>query len=220
MPFYDVFTFLTVCAGSRYGPGPTFYVEMHLTIHDRRAHGSSTDGTVLIQTASIETMPYSVYHFLELVSHKAYDGTSFHVNAQHLMQAGPSAIVERMEKLKREDPSLASLIFQEYSPQMPHKQYTLGFPKRPGGPDFYVNMGDNSGIHGPGGQARHYGETIGMDADPCFARVVEGFNMVDGVRVRLSEDESQEAVMINSMRVVDQHHLSHRLRNPSHPQQK
>ena len=47
---------------------------------------------------------------------------------------------------------------------------------RPGGPDFYVSTVDNTVNHGPGGQSSY---AIASEADPCFAKVVEGFGAVD-----------------------------------------
>jgi hypothetical protein len=62
------------------------------------------------------------------------------------------------------------------SPNFPHKKYTLGYAGRPGGPDFYVSTVDNTQNHGPGGQGSY--EDPG-EADPCFAKVVDGFDIVD-----------------------------------------
>jgi len=42
--------------------------------------------------------------------------------------------------------------------------------------DFYINVRDNTQIHGPFGQDQ-YEEA--NEADPCFGRVVEGKDVVD-----------------------------------------
>mmetsp|Transcript_10716 Transcript_10716/g.16894 ORF Transcript_10716/g.16894 Transcript_10716/m.16894 type:complete len:89 (-) Transcript_10716:149-415(-) len=57
---------------------------------------------------------------------------------------------------------------------------SLPFPGRPGGPDFYVNLQDNLKAHGPGGQG-------GTAADPCFARLVAGQEVVDAVHRELPD---------------------------------
>ena len=44
---------------------------------------------------------------------------------------------------------------------------------RPGGPDFYINLGSNLLSHGPGGQ--------GPEADPCWAYVIKGQDTVDQI---------------------------------------
>ena len=85
---------------------------------------------------------------------------------------------------KREDfveTGYTSVSYQEYSDNFPHKQYTLGYAGRPGGPNFYINMKDNSRVHGPDGRTGEleYDEDGEGDADPCFARVVAGFDAVD-----------------------------------------
>jgi cyclophilin family peptidyl-prolyl cis-trans isomerase len=103
---------------------------------------------------------------------------------------------------------LGSVVFQEYHKDFPHKKYTLGYAGRPGGPDFYVStvgtfrsivsrqLGnllirhywllshvlftmfilDNTRNHGPGGQQDY---AMKSEADPCFAKVIDGFDAVD-----------------------------------------
>ena len=61
------------------------------------------------------------------------------------------------------------------SPNFPHKKWTLGYAGRPGGPDFYVSTLDNTKNHGPGGQGSYEDPT---EADPCFAKVVPGYERV------------------------------------------
>ena len=57
---------------------------------------------------------------------------------------------------------LESVAFREYAPDFPHKRYTVGFAAD-GSPSFYINIEDNSEIH------------VG---DPCFAKVVSGFDTI------------------------------------------
>jgi hypothetical protein len=54
-------------------------------------------------------------------------------------------------------------------------KYTLGYAGRPGGPDFYVSTRDNTWNHGPGGQVGYEEKS---EADPCFAKVVPGYEAV------------------------------------------
>ena len=66
-----------------------------------------------------------------------------------------------------------TLAFQEYSPEYPHAEYTLGYAGRPGGPQFYISIMDNTENHGPGSQGSK------TEADGCFGRVKEGVEVVD-----------------------------------------
>ena len=97
---------------------------------------------------------------------------------------------------------LRGIPFQEYSEHFPHHKYALGiagryvcclllhrlqvyrfltlFSSRPGGPDFYVNMRENLRIHGPGGQGHNYEGDA--EADSCFARLIEGGEIIDKIR--------------------------------------
>jgi cyclophilin family peptidyl-prolyl cis-trans isomerase len=89
-------------------------------------------------------------------------------------------------------------LFQEYSPNFEHKKYTLGFAGRPGGPDFYISTMDNSKLHGPGGQTSYEDPT---EADPCFAKVVEGFNVVDRMGLSPVKPGNYKA-MVHSVAIV------------------
>ena len=153
------------------------------------------DDVVIIETASVDDMPHSVFLFLEQIDHHLYDRAIFHRNSPHLIQAGPSTD-PLVHARFRHNPSLNSVIFQEYAPEiLSHKQYTLGYAGRPGGPDFYVNMRDNSALHGPGGQ-RHPHADIFQDADPCFAKIVRGFEAMERVhRAQVVDPATNDAIL-------------------------
>jgi cyclophilin family peptidyl-prolyl cis-trans isomerase len=200
----------------RYGPGPHYYVEMQLVFDpESNVYDADKDqnaALVVIQTARIEHMPHSVFQFLELVSHKVYDGTTFHKRLNHIVQAGPSVETKAQQRgsLLLLDPSLSNIMFQEYSPEMAHTPYTVGFPGRPGGPDFYVNMKDNSAIHGPGGQSWHYGDLVD-DADPCFGTIVEGIDVIErihqsNVKPTKWEDAIAHPILIKKMTILGSGH--------------
>jgi|ERR1712232_1390187 len=170
----------------KYGPGP-HEVEMFVRF-DSNTEGEEVDGGyITLELAPVDEMPHAVYWFLEQVEHGLYDGCSFHRNAGHVVQGGP--VRNFLSPPEGDGPTLEqrftdsgfrSILFQEYSPNYPHVKYTAGYAGRPGGPDFYISTQDNTEAHGPGGQG-HYEDAA--DADPCFARVVHGFDVVD----RMSE---------------------------------
>mmetsp|Transcript_4227 Transcript_4227/g.6188 ORF Transcript_4227/g.6188 Transcript_4227/m.6188 type:complete len:160 (-) Transcript_4227:406-885(-) len=131
--------------------------------------------------ANVKDMPHTVYMFLQQVHHKLWDGCSFHRNAGHVLQAGPTRNFKTppqgahlLDKFRSS--RLESVKFQEYSTRYPHEKYTLGFAGRPGGADFYVSTQNNTKLHGPGGQ-RSYDDPT--EADPCFAKVVSGKEVID-----------------------------------------
>ena len=128
-------------------------------------------------------MPHTVWTFLEQVRAGLYEdgGFSFYTNAQHILKGGPKAnhltSKERSDRVKAfKDSPYGRLQFPEYSPNMPHEKYTLGMSGRPGGPDIYVNMVDNSVNHGPGGYAKD------GTGDPCFGKVIVGTDVIDRIR--------------------------------------
>lgn len=148
-----------------------YYVKFLVDIPD------SGRKSFFIETASINDMPHSVHLFLEQVKNSLWNGCSFIINAPHILQAGPhtkDASVDKIDSFKKLE--LDTVSFQEYSIAFPHKKYTFGFAGRPGGPDFYINKMDNSDPHGPGGQMQ---QVLEEEADPCFAKVIDGFEVVD-----------------------------------------
>eukprot|EP00551_Chaetoceros_affinis_P008877 CAMPEP_0203667316 /NCGR_PEP_ID=MMETSP0090-20130426/4172_1 /ASSEMBLY_ACC=CAM_ASM_001088 /TAXON_ID=426623 /ORGANISM="Chaetoceros affinis, Strain CCMP159" /LENGTH=365 /DNA_ID=CAMNT_0050531437 /DNA_START=120 /DNA_END=1217 /DNA_ORIENTATION=- len=138
-----------------------------------------TADTFVIEMAPIDLMPHTVHFFLEQASRGLLDGCSFHRNAGHVVQGGPvSNHLNPGVNVRKPfaDADLMSVSFQEYHADFPHVKYTLGYAGRPGGPDFYVSTRDNTRNHGPGGQTSY---ALASEADPCFAKVVKGFDAVD-----------------------------------------
>jgi cyclophilin family peptidyl-prolyl cis-trans isomerase len=159
----------------------------------------------IIKLAPIDLMPHTVHWFLEKVDHKLYDKCSFHRNAQHVIQGGPWRNFMTPEEAnlhgRFEEEGFQHVAFQEYSEYSPHVKYSLGLAGRPGGPDFYVSVKDNTINHGPGGT-----EDNPIEPDPCFAKVVEGFDVVDRMHRSPVKDgefsEMQDTIAITSMRIL------------------
>jgi cyclophilin family peptidyl-prolyl cis-trans isomerase len=144
----------------KYGSGP-HRVEMELVFPDNEEGPT----TFVIELAPLDEMPHSVHTFLEMVSTGLLDGCSFILNALHVVKAAPlpydgSPAAEKARAFSAQ--GLESVAFKEYSETYPHKQYTVGFAAD-GSPSFYINTEDNSEIH------------VG---DPCFGKIVEGFDAV------------------------------------------
>ena len=159
-----------------FGEGP-YKIEFKL---DFPIDGGQHD-TFVVELAPLDLMPHAVYYFLEQVRLKLLDGTSFHRNAGHVVQAGPAAPYKPIPsnpnpRQRYNKASFTAIAFQEYSAQFPHVKYTIGLAGRPGGPDWYVSTVDNTRNHGPGGQGSY---AVKDEADPCFGKVIEGFNVID-----------------------------------------
>ena len=109
---------------NKYGPGP-HYVEILVSFDPAsnladftKPRGNDTD-VILIQMAPVDEMPATVFHFLEQVNEKLYDGASFHRNAGHVVQGGPAPNFESVaagggNPMKRfKETGLAGVPFQE-----------------------------------------------------------------------------------------------------------
>ena len=144
----------------KYGAGVK-RVEFELIFPD----GLGGPDTFVIEMADIELMPHSVWTFLEMASTGLLDGCSFILNALHVLKAAPlpyDGSPAHEKTLDFHKHGLESVAFREYSPKFPHARYTVGFAAD-GSPSFYINTEDNTQIH------------VG---DPCFAKVVSGFDAV------------------------------------------
>lgn len=144
----------------QYGSG-IIRVELELEFPD------SPDGpnTLVMEMAPLDLMPHSVFTFLEMVHAGLFNGCSFILNAMHVIKAAPlpydgSSASAKVKSFTKK--GLESVAFREYSPDYPHKQYTVGFAAD-GSPSFYINTQDNTDIH------------VG---DPCFAKIVSGIDAV------------------------------------------
>jgi len=145
---------------AKYGPG-VHKVEIELVFPDNKRGPTK----FTIELAPDFMMPHSVHTFLEMVSYGLLDGCSFILNALHVLKAAPLPYDGTSAAAKAKafsEKGLESVAFKEYNPHYPHKQFTVGFAAD-GSPSFYINTEDNSEIH------------VG---DPCFGKVVEGFDTV------------------------------------------
>mmetsp|Transcript_18500 Transcript_18500/g.33487 ORF Transcript_18500/g.33487 Transcript_18500/m.33487 type:complete len:361 (+) Transcript_18500:195-1277(+) len=147
-----------------------FDLEFQSTIPDFEENGK--DGTLLIELAPISLIPCSVYNFLEIA--RTWKKGAFHRNAGHVLQA-----------ISRSDIT-ASMPFQEYNKEYPHKKGTLGYAGRPSGPEFYVSIQDNSRAHGPGSQQKRNPH----EADCIIGAIIQG--MEDGTVDRIHKMPGKE----------------------------
>ena len=165
----------------RFGPGP-HRVEFTLAFsHNFEDDASKNIGLnkFIVETAPANLMPHSVLLFLEMVYHGLWDQTAIVHNKEHVITASPTNFFTGESKSSDfEAAGISHVSFQEYNEHYPHDKYTLGFTGRPGGPDFYISIEDNNKRHGPGG---FVDAAIVEEADPCFAKVVDGFDTVDRI---------------------------------------
>jgi hypothetical protein len=182
---------------------------------------NETEHKFLVETAPIDLMPHAVHLFLEQVDHGLWDNSWFYINGPHVLQAGP--MLEEDDTIEEDtfeadraaalkpfiEAELASLNFPEYSERFPHEKWTLGYTGRPGGPDWYINKQNNTIMHGPGGQYHH---DIEEQADPCFAKVIDGFDKVEMMfhEATIEEGDDWEYFFWDPIYIVKAEVLEHR----------
>lgn len=131
-----------------------------------------------MEMAPLELMPHAVHMFLEMVRMKLWDNTVFwhHDEVEHVIAAA-------LFNFKTGEPKYHhvkalgwdGLQFGEHSLDFPHDKYTVGFSGK--GPNMYINLMNNEDVHGLNGSQRHH--ELPGEADPCFAKIVEGTEVID-----------------------------------------
>lgn len=143
----------------KYGGGVK-QVEIELVFPD------GSDGpTKFVIALDDNLMPHSSFTFLEMVSSGLMDGCSFILNALHVLKAAPLPYDGSSAAAKARaftELGLESVAFKEYNDSFPHTKYTVGFAAD-GSPSFFINTEDNTEIH------------VG---DPCFGRIIDGFDTI------------------------------------------
>lgn len=177
-----------------YGHGGPYRVEITLQFPESMPDfgNAGADATIVVELAPIEEVPYCVFYFLEIV--KGFKSGAFHRNAGHVQQA----MVSLNSSAERR-----GLAWQEYSSRYPHKQFSLGFAGRPGGPAFYISTVDNTDNHGPASQGSK------SEADGCFGRIAIGKEVVRRMSLQPGRSkpsgfvsESKNFIKIKAMKLL------------------
>ena len=158
----------------RYGRGPH---RVEITVDIGMDGGTRALRSFIVEMAPLDWMPTSINLFLDMVSAGIWDNTIFihHEEIEHIMAAAPVDFhTEKVKDNQLNQLGWVGLGFPEYTEKFPHFQYTLAFAGK--GPTFYINTMDNEKSHGPGGQQH---QLLPQDADSCFAKVVEGVDVID-----------------------------------------
>jgi len=156
----------------------------------------------IVEMAPIDMMPHSVNYVLEMIKAKIWDNSVFTHRSNHILFAELRDDKGNDKRHLLSENNISTLSFPEYNTDYPHTKYTLGFSGRPGGPEFYINVEDNTSSHGPGGQAHH---AMHEEADACFGRVIKGQHIVDWMQDRRKGHEGrleEISTVIGSIRII------------------
>jgi cyclophilin family peptidyl-prolyl cis-trans isomerase len=140
----------------------------------------------VLEMISVKEMPHTVHHFLEMVEYGLWDGmTLVHGMGVHSVHAIPQNSRGEYAQKQFDNVRLGSLPFEE-SGGYPDEKYTVSFSKRRG-PDFYINLQDN---------------TEHNEFASCFAKVVEGFDVLDRIIDGAGNLDNMRFFNIEQMRVL------------------
>ena len=182
-----------------YGPGP-HYVRMTFSL------SPDVSENILLKMAPLDMMSHTVQMFLKLIEEKMYVGGTFLLARDHIIAAAPIDSFDSENNRRLEEKINAegffrdgALLFHQYTPEFPHERYTVGFSSS-GGPLFYINIQDNTELHGP----RHNNEGD-VEGDPVIASVVEGFDVIQRIHAlpRNDDDSLSTRVQIVDTYVVE-----------------
>lgn len=174
----------------RFGEGP-HRVQVQLAFDPNGRALQGTGDSFTIEMAPIDETPHAVLWFLEQVDAGNYDGCSFQASAKHVIMGGAAGNFLSEPNFdprgRFEESEFPHVLFSEYNPNFPQVKYTLGLADQPGGPDFFLNMQNNTNLN---------------HAESCFAKVVDGFETVDRMHLPPSGDGFGSMIAIVSMRII------------------
>lgn len=153
----------------------------------------------IVEMAPLDLVPHSIHFFMQMVKEQVWNNMVFTHNTHHIVLAELMDIEGNDKRDVFLDKGISTLSFPEYSEDYPHKKYTLGFGGRPGGPGFYINTDDNREIHGPGGQVGYH---LNEEADPCFAEVIEGHEVIDWMQQKNLDENDASFTVIESIAII------------------
>ena len=134
-------------------------------------------------------MPYSVDHFLQMVEQKLWDNLSLtHSQQSDLILATPVTYDNDHTWVQQRfvDANLTQMAFTEYCPTYPpshedpskSNKYYVAFSGRPGGPDWYINLTDDT-ANGKIASTSKKSSTEEHNYESIFGNVVEGREVLD-----------------------------------------
>ena len=198
---------------NRFGPGP-HKISVVVDLDDEQNSSSEPKhGEFIIELAPIDLMPHSVHLFLSQIAEGYWShGTpAIVINPGHVLQACPHPCLESASLggkysgdpyFDMKKTGIDAVSFQEYSPKYPHEKYTIGLAGRPhSGPEFYVNLVNNTLDHGPAAQRKKelgdrysnyvkdmFGDVDDkvLEPDPCFGKIIKGFDVIDKIAERIT----------------------------------
>lgn len=203
-----------VLSSKRFGPGP-HQISVVVDLDDEQDTSSEPKHSeFILELAPVDVMPHSIHLFLSQIAEGYWSrGTpAIVINPGHVLQACPHPCLESASLggkysgdpyFEMKKAGIDAVSFQEYNPNYPHEKYTIGLAGRPhSGPEFYINLANNTLDHGPVEQRKkelgaryedYVKEMFGEDSDdkvlepdPCFGKVVKGFDVVDKIAERIT----------------------------------
>jgi hypothetical protein len=177
----------------RYGKGP-YAVEVIVVIEGERK-------SFIIQTAPSHIAPHAIRMFMDMVRNKFWDSKSWDSAVTHY-QVNHDALNVLLPTInmagdRKESEYNEPLLFPESSPEFPHVANTICFWVKPDRSGFYINLDDNSDIHGPGGQADDHIH----DGESCFGSIIHGIDvMEDFIKLNKKAMMSEEGVYYSAIK--------------------
>jgi cyclophilin family peptidyl-prolyl cis-trans isomerase len=141
-------------------------------------------------------MPHAIDHFLRMVEKKLWDGLALvHEANSKLVMATPTTMDDSHTWAGQRfvDANLTHMAFTEYSQTFPpphHRKFSVAFSGRPGGPNFYINLDDESEF------AHEHESTFGV--------VLEGRDVLMKLLLqKMGREQSTKMLTIEGMEILE-----------------
>lgn len=181
--------FFLLVASHRYGSGP---YRVRVQVRDDAGYKSF----FVIETALSIEMPHAIDHFLRMVERKLWEGLALVLETgSNLIMATPITTDDSHTWAGQHfvNDNLTHMAFNEYSQTFPpphHRKFSVAFSGRPGGPNFYINLDDES-------EFSHENEST-------FGVVLEGRDvLIKLMMTKLGKVEAKKTLTIESMEILE-----------------
>jgi hypothetical protein len=176
----------------RYGSGP---YRIRVQVRD----DANVRSFFVIETALSIEMPHAIDHFLRMVERNLWDGLALvYETSSKVIMATPISLDDDIHSWAGERfvrANLTHMAFTEYSPTFPpphHRKFSVAFSGRPGGPNFYINLENESEF------AHEHESTFGV--------VLEGRDVLMKMFLptmgKIDSDASKSMLTIESMEML------------------
>ena len=189
-----------------YGKGP-YLIRVKLS-----ENVNGLGDTLVIETLRQDIMPHAIELFMKQVESNLWNGASLYHEMGNNGSSSSTTIKEndaihallldsKTHHWKEESDSAIAqqqLVFPEYDPEYPLQKYSVAFKGTPGGPEFFIHMGEETSteILSNNNKSNNNNQNSDLHHDICFGKVISGTKILDFIRQDSSPSHATKGLLV------------------------